>query len=30
VFAIGDLARFDDPVAGHRRLIQHWTNATYH
>ena len=30
VFAIGDLARFHDPVAGHRHLIQHWTNATYH
>ena len=30
VFAIGDIANFDDPVAGHRRLIQHWTNASYH
>lgn len=29
VFAIGDLARFYDPLAGHRRLIQHWTNASH-
>ena len=30
VFAIGDLAYFHDPVFGHRRLIQHWTNANHH
>lgn len=30
VWAIGDLASFHDPVAGHRRLAQHWTNATHH
>ena len=29
VFAVGDLASFHDPVAGRRRLIQHWTNAHY-
>jgi NTE family protein len=29
VFAIGDLARFYDPLAGHRRQIQHWTNASH-
>jgi len=29
VFAIGDLASFEDPVAGRRRVIQHWTNAHY-
>ena len=29
VWAIGDLASFHDPVAGHRRLAQHWTNATH-
>ncbi len=30
VFAIGDVAKFYDPGTGHRRLIQHWTNATHH
>jgi 3-phenylpropionate/trans-cinnamate dioxygenase ferredoxin reductase subunit len=30
VFAIGDVAKFYDPITGHRRLIQHWTNATHH
>ena len=30
VYAVGDLANFYDPVFGHRRLIQHWTNADHH
>ena len=30
VYAAGDVARFHDPVVGHRRLIQHWTNANHH
>jgi NADPH-dependent 2,4-dienoyl-CoA reductase/sulfur reductase-like enzyme len=30
VWAVGDIARFHDPVFGHRRLIQHWTNANHH
>lgn len=30
VYAVGDLANFHDPVFGHRRLIQHWTNANHH
>jgi NADPH-dependent 2,4-dienoyl-CoA reductase/sulfur reductase-like enzyme len=30
VYAVGDLASFHDPVFGHRRLIQHWTNANHH
>ena len=29
VYAVGDLAYFHDPVFGHRRLVQHWTNANY-
>jgi NADPH-dependent 2,4-dienoyl-CoA reductase/sulfur reductase-like enzyme len=29
VYAVGDVARFHDPVFGHTRLIQHWTNANY-
>jgi 3-phenylpropionate/trans-cinnamate dioxygenase ferredoxin reductase subunit len=29
VFAVGDIANFYDPVFGHRRLIQHWTNANH-
>ena len=29
VFAAGDIANFYDPVFGHRRLIQHWTNANH-
>jgi NADPH-dependent 2,4-dienoyl-CoA reductase/sulfur reductase-like enzyme len=29
VYAIGDVARFHDPVFGHARLIQHWTNADH-
>ena len=29
VFAVGDVASFHDPVAGRRRVIQHWTNAHY-
>jgi NADPH-dependent 2,4-dienoyl-CoA reductase/sulfur reductase-like enzyme len=27
VYAIGDVAQFPDPVAGHRRRIEHWSNA---
>jgi 3-phenylpropionate/trans-cinnamate dioxygenase ferredoxin reductase subunit len=30
VYAIGDLARFHDPVFGHPRRIEHWSNANYH
>ncbi len=30
VYAVGDLARFYDPLVGRRRLIQHWTNASHH
>jgi NADPH-dependent 2,4-dienoyl-CoA reductase/sulfur reductase-like enzyme len=30
VYAVGDVASFHDPVFGHRRLIQHWTNANHH
>ena len=29
VWAAGDIASFHDPVFGHRRLIQHWTNANH-
>ena len=29
IWAVGDVANFHDPVFGHRRLIQHWTNASY-
>ncbi len=29
VWAVGDIANFHDPVFGHRRLIQHWTNANH-
>jgi 3-phenylpropionate/trans-cinnamate dioxygenase ferredoxin reductase subunit len=29
VYAIGDLARFHDPVFGHTRRIEHWSNANY-
>jgi 3-phenylpropionate/trans-cinnamate dioxygenase ferredoxin reductase component len=29
VYAVGDVARFHDPVFGHARLVQHWTNANY-
>jgi NADPH-dependent 2,4-dienoyl-CoA reductase/sulfur reductase-like enzyme len=29
IWAVGDVARFHDPVFGHRRLIQHWTNANH-
>jgi NADPH-dependent 2,4-dienoyl-CoA reductase/sulfur reductase-like enzyme len=29
VYAVGDLASFFDPITGRRRLIQHWTNASY-
>ncbi len=27
VYAVGDVARFPDPVAGHPRRIEHWSNA---
>ena len=27
VYAIGDVARFDDTVAGRQRRIEHWSNA---
>jgi 3-phenylpropionate/trans-cinnamate dioxygenase ferredoxin reductase subunit len=29
IWAVGDIANFSDPVFGHRRLIQHWTNANH-
>jgi NADPH-dependent 2,4-dienoyl-CoA reductase/sulfur reductase-like enzyme len=29
VYAIGDVARFFDPVFGRRRRIEHWSNANY-
>jgi len=29
VYAAGDVARFDDPIFGHSRVIQHWTNADH-
>jgi NTE family protein len=29
VFAVGDVARFQDPVFGHPRRIEHWSNANY-
>ncbi len=30
VYAIGDVARFDDVVSGRRRRIEHWSNAAGH
>ncbi len=30
VFAIGDVAQFDDLVSGRRRRIEHWSNADAH
>jgi NADPH-dependent 2,4-dienoyl-CoA reductase/sulfur reductase-like enzyme len=30
VYAIGDVARFKDPVFGRNRRIEHWSNANYH
>jgi 3-phenylpropionate/trans-cinnamate dioxygenase ferredoxin reductase subunit len=27
IYAVGDVARFPDAVAGHRRRIEHWSNA---
>jgi NADPH-dependent 2,4-dienoyl-CoA reductase/sulfur reductase-like enzyme len=30
VYAVGDVARFYDPVFGRRRRIEHWSNANYH
>jgi NADPH-dependent 2,4-dienoyl-CoA reductase/sulfur reductase-like enzyme len=29
IWAAGDVARFDDPVFGRRRRIEHWSNANY-
>ena len=29
VYAVGDLAHFYDPVFGHDRRIEHWTNANH-
>ena len=29
VYAVGDVARFHDPVFGHARRIEHWSNANY-
>ena len=29
IYAVGDIANFCDPIFGHRRLIQHWTNANH-
>ena len=29
VYAVGDVARFHDPVFGRRRRIEHWSNANY-
>jgi 3-phenylpropionate/trans-cinnamate dioxygenase ferredoxin reductase subunit len=29
VFAVGDVARFHDPIFGHARRIEHWSNANY-
>jgi NTE family protein len=29
VFAVGDVARFDDPVLDKQRRIEHWSNANY-
>lgn len=30
IYAVGDVARFYDPVFGRRRRIEHWSNANYH
>jgi NADPH-dependent 2,4-dienoyl-CoA reductase/sulfur reductase-like enzyme len=29
VYAVGDVARFHDPVFGHARRIEHWSNADH-
>jgi 3-phenylpropionate/trans-cinnamate dioxygenase ferredoxin reductase component len=29
VYAVGDVARFDDPIFMRRRRIEHWSNANY-
>lgn len=30
VYAVGDVARFYDPVFGHARRVEHWSNADHH
>jgi NTE family protein len=30
VYAVGEVARFFDPLYGRRRRIEHWSNANYH
>jgi 3-phenylpropionate/trans-cinnamate dioxygenase ferredoxin reductase subunit len=30
IYAIGDVARFPEPVSGERRRIEHWSNAAAH
>jgi 3-phenylpropionate/trans-cinnamate dioxygenase ferredoxin reductase subunit len=30
IYAVGDVARFSDPVFGRSRRIEHWSNADYH
>jgi NADPH-dependent 2,4-dienoyl-CoA reductase/sulfur reductase-like enzyme len=29
VYAVGDVARFHDPIYGHARRIEHWSNADH-
>lgn len=30
IYAVGDVARFHDPLFGRSRRIEHWSNAAYH
>jgi 3-phenylpropionate/trans-cinnamate dioxygenase ferredoxin reductase subunit len=30
IYAVGDVARFSDPLFGRSRRIEHWSNADYH